>query len=159
MLETYNDYLKIDKNIDKQWIFNIIDHKSESEDIIYENNDVIIIPDYKWNRDNKSLHVLGIYKDKSLFSIRELNNSHIKILEESIKDGKKIIEEKYGFDSNNLIIYFHYYPSVWQLHIHFMNNKYISESYSLPRAHLASTVIENLKIDSEYYRKVKLEIK
>jgi len=158
MLETYNEYLKINKNINIEWIYNIIDHKAETEDIIYENKDIIIIPNYNWNRDNNNLHVLGIFKDKRLKSIRDLRNEHIEILEESIKNGKNIIKDKYNFDINNLIIYFHYHPTVWQLHIHFINKNYISDSYTLPRAQLASTVIENIKIDSEYYKKVKMEL-
>jgi len=79
------------------------------------------------------------------------------MLEESILIGKKIIKDKY--DIKNLVIYFHYRPSVWQLHMHFMNvetdNK---ESFSLPRAHLVSSVINNLKNDSNYYINNDLEI-
>ena len=157
-LESYDDYLKLNvKSFDKTWIYNIIDHKSESENIIYENNEIIFIPDYKWDNNIKNLHILGIFKDKSLNSIRDLNKNHNEILEKCIIDGKKVIAEKYGI--NNLVIYFHYRPSVWQLHIHFMNidtdNK---ESFILPRAHLVSNVIQNLKFDSSYYTKANLEV-
>jgi m7GpppX diphosphatase len=155
--ESYNDYLLLDvKNIDKTWIYNIIDHLNETENILFENNNVIYIPDYKWNNDIKNLHILGIFKDKSLYSIRELNGNHINMLENIIEDGKRIIKEKYKVD--NIIVYFHYHPSTWQLHIHFMNIESNSESYLLPRGHLASNIIQNLKIDSEYYSKVTLEV-
>jgi m7GpppX diphosphatase len=145
----------IDTN--KNWIYNIIDHKSESENIFFEDDNLILIPDYKWNNNLKNLHILGIFKDKSLNSIRDLNKNHIEILEKCIIDGKKIIKEKYGI--SNLVIYFHYRPSVWQLHIHFMNietdNK---ESFMLPRAHLVTNVIQNLKYDSNYYSNANLEV-
>jgi hypothetical protein len=39
-----------------------------------------------------------------------------------------------------------------------MNIKLINNSILIPRAHLVNQVIENLKIDSDYYKKVKLEV-
>ena len=158
IFESFEDYQLLNiQNTDKKWIHNIIDHKSESNDIIYENDNLIYIPDHKWDNNLKNLHILGIFKDKNLSSIRDLNKNHIEILEKCIIDGKKIINEKYGID--NLIIYFHYRPSVWQLHIHFINietdNK---DSFVLPRAHLGSTVIQNLKYDSSYYLNANLEV-
>jgi len=158
ILEKYDDYTKLDiKNTDKEWIYNIIDHKAESNDIIFEDNNIILIPDYKWDKTIKNLHILAIFKDKSLGSIRDLRANNIEELEESVENGKKIIMDKYGID--NLIVYFHYRPSVWQLHMHFTNldtdNK---DSFLLPRAHLAKTVIQNLKNDTEYYIKAELEV-
>jgi m7GpppX diphosphatase len=160
-VESYSDYLKMNIQLeDKQWIYNIIDHTSESENILYENNNLIIIPDYKWTGSKETLHILCIFKDKSLFSIRDLTSNHIPLLEEAINYGNKIIKEKYDINKENLIMYFHYHPSVWQLHLHYMilNNDNTS-SYSLPRAHSINSVIQNLKIDSDYYKKVELEIK
>jgi m7GpppX diphosphatase len=156
--ESVKDYQLLNvQDTDKNWIYNIIDHKSESENIIYENDNLIFIPDYKWDNNIKNLHILGIFKNKNLNSIRDLNKDHIKILEECIIDGKKIIKEKYHID--NLIIYFHYRPSVWQLHIHFINidtnNK---DSFTLHRAHLVSNVIQNLKYDTNYYKNANLEV-
>jgi len=155
MGESYTDYLnlKIKDNLkEKEWIYNIIDHLAESDDIIFEDTNIIIIPDYKWNKDKDDLHILGIFKDKKLRSIRDLNESHIEILSLSIQNGINIIKTKYNID--NLVIYFHYHPSVWQLHVHFMNTKCNSESRLIPRAHLAHILIQNLKIDTNYYKKI-----
>jgi hypothetical protein len=159
-LESYDDYLKLNvKSFDKTWIYNIIDHKKETDTIIFEDDNIIIIPDYKWSNDINELHILGIFKDKNLYSIRELSKYHIDILQKSVDSGKKVIEEKYNINSDKLLCFFHYHPSVWQLHIHFMNiYNTKSESYSLPRAHLVSSVIENLKVNSDYYKIVSMEV-
>jgi m7GpppX diphosphatase len=161
-LESYDDYLKLDvKSFDKTWIYNIIDHKKETDTIIFEDDNIIIIPDYKWSNNINELHILGIFKDKNLYSIRELTKNHINILQQSVDNGKNVIEQKYNINSNELLCFFHYHPSVWQLHIHFMNVSNTStkfSSYSLPRAHLVSSVIENIKINSNYYKIVKLEV-
>ena len=170
-IESYDEYIKLNvEGTDKKWIYNIIDHLSESDEILFENNNIIIIPDYKWSgaksalyaeeKNLDSFHVLCIFKDKSLFSIRELTQTHIPLLEEAIEYGCQTLKEKYGINKENLIMYFHYHPSVWQLHLHYMiiNNDNTS-SYSLPRAHSINSVIQNIKMDSDYYKKVKLEIK
>jgi m7GpppX diphosphatase len=161
-LESYEDYLKLNVHtFDKTWIYNIIDHKKETDTIIFEDDSIIIIPDYKWSNDINELHILGIFKDKNLYSIRELTKEHINILQKSVDNGKRVIEEKYNICSDKLLCFFHYHPSVWQLHIHFMNisNTSIkSDSYSLPRAHLVSSVIENLKVNSDYYKIVSIEV-
>jgi len=161
-LETYDEYLKLeikDNLKEKEWIYNIIDHKAEQESIIFEDDNIIIIPDYKWNHDIRGLHILGIYKDKSLRSIRDLDNSHYKMLQESIQTGCKIISNHYNFKIDNLLTFFHYHPSTWQLHVHFMNmNDKKTRSNVLPRSHLASTVIQNLESMPDYYKKIKLEV-
>lgn len=161
-LETYDDYLKLaikDNFKEKEWIYNIIDHKAEQESIIFEDDNIIIIPDWKWNQNLRELHILGIYKDKSLRSIRDLDSSHIKMLKESIQMGCEVISKHYGFKLDNILTFFHYHPSTWQLHVHFMNgNDKKTRSATLPRAHLSSLVIQNLELIDDYYKKIKLEI-
>jgi len=161
-LETYEDYLKLDikdNNKEKEWIYNIIDHKAEQASIIFEDDNIIIIPDWKWNQNLRELHILGIYKDKSLRSIRDLNSSHLKMLKESINTGCKIISKYYNFKLDNILTFFHYHPSTWQLHVHFMN-VYDKKTRStvLPRSHAASSVIQNIELVEDYYKKIKLEV-
>jgi len=160
--ETYDEYLKLDikDNLkQKEWIYNIIDHKAEQESIIFEDDNIIIIPDWKWNRNIRELHILGIYKDKSLRSIRDLDSSHLKMLQDSIRVGCEIISKHYDFKLDNILTFFHYHPSAWQLHVHFMNvSDKKTRSATLPRAHSSSLVIQNLELIDDYYKKVNLEI-
>jgi m7GpppX diphosphatase len=161
-LETYDDYLKLgikDNFKNKVWIYNIIDHKAEQESIIFEDDNIIIIPDWKWNQNLRELHILGIYKDKCLRSIRDLDGSHIKMLKESIQIGCEVISKHYDFKLDNILTFFHYHPSTWQLHVHFMNgNDKKTRSATLPRAHSSSLVIQNLELIDDYYKKTKLEV-
>jgi m7GpppX diphosphatase len=157
--ESYDDYKKLKvEDSDKIWVYNILDHKAESNRIIFEDEYVILIPDYKWNDSIDNLHILCFFKDKRLYSIRELVSDHINILENIIINCTKCIKEKYNVLEENMLMYFHYHPSVWQLHIHFTNIKLMNHSLLIPRAHCVRQVIENLKIDSDYYKKVKLEV-
>ena len=59
------------------WVDNILDHKSESEKIIFEDKDptngFILLPDLKWNgKQLEDLYLICITHDKNLKSIRDL---------------------------------------------------------------------------------------
>jgi m7GpppX diphosphatase len=67
----------------------------------------------------------------------------------------EIIETKYGIKKNKIRAYLHYQPSFYHLHVHFTHIKF--QIPGIPeRNHNLSQVIENLKIDREYYRKTSL---
>lgn len=158
--ETYQQYIdKLptrDTKKDK-WIYNIIDGVSEAEKVIYRDESVIIIPNYTWDeKDVKVLHVLAIPTDKSLRSIRELNMSHISLLEHCKKTTLKIIKERYLVDEERLKMFFHYTPSTYHLHIHFATITNKKCNSSIEYSHDLSTVIFNLSINTDYYKLVVL---
>jgi len=162
-LESYNDYLKLTNDsthkLNIKWTDDIIDGHRQNE-IIVKNEFMVFFPDYNWKDGNlNNLHMIGMIIDKKIKSIRELTLEYIPILEKCRVDGLKMIEEKYKVKSNKIVTYFHYHPSTWRLHIHFQNINAISyTSMTLPRAHPLSIVIQNLKMDSDYYRKCLLEV-
>lgn len=156
--ETYEEYTNYISNYDKtkdQWIYNILDGTREQEQILYQDDKILIIPNYKWNYvDINKLHILVIPKDKTLRSIRSLNNTHIKLLQHCKSKTCEIIAQTYGINSDMLKMYFHYTPSTWHLHIHFVHlNSSIANS-SVEYCHELSTVIYNLEIFSDYYKGV-----
>lgn len=67
-----------------------------------------------------------------------------------------ILTSKYGFTLNMLRMYFH--PSFWYLHLHV---NLINKSYngmSVDHCHTLNSVIQNLQIDTDYYKKIKMEV-
>ena len=164
-LETYNDYItntvpKINK-IDKTWIINILNKKAEYDKIIYENDNFILMPDITMQSNEKNInkiHFLAISKNQNIMSIRDLNESHIPILEEIDSIGKKIISDKYNIDATEIRSYVHYYPSVWLLHIHFDLCNTQNHFSNLDTCHLIHNIIENIKMCNNYYQKVTLRV-
>lgn len=156
--ETYEEYLEELKNynIEKdQWIYNIIDRISEQKDILYENDKFIIIPNYIWNKEEiKKMHILCIVKDKNLRSIRSLDSSHINLLENIKKEALKIINEEYEITENKIKMYIHYTPSTYHLHIHFVNIENMDVNSSVEYSHELDSVIYNLSIKDDYYKKI-----
>ena len=77
-METYEEYQKLINEYDMErdkWIYNIIDGESEQEHVIYRDDKILIIPDYKWNVDDiVKIHLLTIPIDKTLRTIRSLED-------------------------------------------------------------------------------------
>lgn len=158
--DTYNDYLKfVKKNAEKdcQWIYDIIDKKSGLDNLLYENKKFVLVTEMNMKVDNlDTFHLLAFPKDKSLRSIRDLTGKNIQLLKEMVSKSKKYISQNYKINANEVEAHFHYPPGVLLLHIHFelVNSQKIRRPL---REHAVSRVIENLILDSNYYKKVKLE--
>ena len=73
----------IEKNqMNAQWVYNIIDGKSEQERILLQTDQFIVLPDIMWDgKAIDSLHVLALVKSHDIRSIRDLKPEHIPILE------------------------------------------------------------------------------
>jgi m7GpppX diphosphatase len=92
--------------------------------------------------------------DKKLHSIRDLDGTHIELLEFIKTKTLEIIKSTYGFESVVIKMYLHYAPSTYHLHIHFVLVSNTDTNSSCEYSHELSNVIENLKINSDYYKLV-----
>lgn len=154
--ETHSQYLEKCQKLNShnfQWIYNIIEKRSEQKSIIFENERFVAMPDFVWTdrTDISKLHVLAIVKDKEIMSIRDLRKRHIPLLEEMITEGTKIISEMYGLVEDHIKMFFHYPPSTYLLHMHFVNIGVHHHGTSFERCHDIYQVIHNLKVDDLYY--------
>jgi m7GpppX diphosphatase len=63
------------------WVFNIIEGRTEQEDIIYRetgDDGFLLLPDLNWDRKTLgSLHLLGIVERRDIWSVRDLNKSMV----------------------------------------------------------------------------------
>ena len=154
--ETYEEYIKSlqkrDPNKDK-WIYNIIEGISEQELILYRDEYCIVIPTYMWDSVNlDKLHILCLPTDLTLRSIRSLTAKHIPLLEHMKKVTLETIKNIYGIDECYLKMFFHYEPSTYHLHIHFVNISHSDARSSVEYSHELNNVIFNLSIYSQYYK-------
>ena len=156
--ESYEDYLKYisKRNIEKdRWIYNIIDGTSEQESILYRDETCIVIPTYTWDGIcMDKLHILCLPTDISLRSIRSLNQTHIPLLEHMKRVTLEIISAKYNIDEYYIKMFFHYEPSTYHLHIHFVNTANYDVRSSIEYSHELNSVLFNLSICPDYYQKV-----
>ena len=158
--ESYTEYLDLikNRNIEKdRWIYNIIDGISETDKIICRDEKCVIIPSYTWDSKNiNKLHILCLPIDTALRTIRELTKDHIPLLEHMKNATLEKIEEVYGLKEENVKMFFHYDPSTYHLHIHFINTLFTDTGSSVEYSHDLDIVIFNLSLYSDYYKKIKL---
>ncbi|KAI5805131.1 HIT-like domain-containing protein [Geopyxis carbonaria] len=107
------------------WVYNILEHKSESERIIIEDKDdregFILLPDLsKWDRRTMaSMYTMAIINRRDVTSIRDLKKKDVPWLR---RMQKKILEglcQKFPeIEEDQIKLYIHYQPSYYHFHIH-----------------------------------------
>ncbi len=156
--ETYPEYLE---NIAKrdfkkeQWVYNILDGIAEQNKILYRDDQIVIAPNYTWDgNDLTKMYLLVFPIDKSLHTIRDLTSEHIGLLEHIKTKTLEVIKINYGFDSDIVKMYFHYAPTTYHLHIHFVLVSNTDTNSSVEYSHDLNSVITNIKIKSDYYQSI-----
>lgn len=171
--DMYNEVVKpyIQSIVDGQslnWIFNIIEGKKEKERLLLNHESFIINIDTKWrshpdafktpreewyqHESTIDLYCLGIIKQKSIATLRDLTKDHIPILKSMKEEGLKTIENIYGVKKDQIRVFVHYHPQFYHFHVHFtrLHNEIGSQ---VERGHLISDIIQNLQLDGDYYAK------
>lgn len=165
--ETYQEYKEIISNRDwskEQWVYNILDGNAEQDKILYRDEHIVITPNYTWVKtgdDNNlsKMYLLVFPLDRKLHTLRDLNSTHIELLEYIKNKTLKVIKEKYGFDSNVIKMFIHYAPSTYHLHIHFVLVSNTDVNSSVEYSHELDSVINILKIKSDYYQSLDIDVK
>jgi m7GpppX diphosphatase len=81
--------------------------------------------------------------------VRDLTADHLPMLKSILSESYKAIHDKYGIPESKVSAYFHYQPTYWCLHIHFVHvDKAKGDCEQLP----LEEVIFNLEMNSNYYK-------
>lgn len=159
--ENYNEITKphlMSEKFSIQWVYNILEKKSEADRIVCEDPDpeigFILLPDMKWDRKQvEDLYLVAIVHKHNIKSIRDLNEGHLPLLRNILQKGQEAILEQFKIPSSKLRIYLHYQPSYYHLHVHFTHLRYDAPGSGVERAHLLTDVINNIEMMSDYYQK------
>ena len=158
--DDYKKYIKENEGKDCGWIYDIIDKHKETDNnkLLFEDDDFVLVTEMDMKDDDmNTFHLLAFPKDKTIKSIRDLTFEHIPLLEKMRSLSKKYITTHYEINDNEIETHFHYPPGVMLLHMHFELVNGNKQRRPL-REHSVNDVIQNLLIDSEYYKKFIFEI-
>jgi len=170
LYETAHDYQQITKpyleerNFSIEWVYNILEHKKESERIVFEDPNpetgFVLLPDLKWDaKQVEDLYLIAIVHTRGLRSIRELNATHLPLLKNILTKGLASIRSKYNVESAQIRAYLHYYPSYYHLHVHFNHLQYDVGGHQVGKAHLLQDVIDNIEnVAGDFYAKKTLPV-
>ncbi|KAK9380012.1 HIT-like domain-containing protein [Kockiozyma suomiensis] len=135
-----------------QWVYNILEHKVETDRIVYENSDslegFILLPDLKWDRTTMdSLYLVAIVHRHDIFSVRSLNKTHIPWLKKVRKEIITNVAATYcDIHPSQLRLYVHYLPSYYHFHIHVTNVQYdAGDGTAIGKAIMLNDVISRLE--------------
>ncbi|KEI37901.1 uncharacterized protein L969DRAFT_51567, partial [Mixia osmundae IAM 14324] len=142
-----------------QWVYNILDHITESDTIVYEDasdeQGFVIVPDLKWDKTTiSSLYLQCITRNRSLRSLRDLRPAHLPMLTQILSHGQRIAREKYGVPHGEIRMFVHYQPSYYHFHVHIVHLSSQVAQGGTAQLHLLEDVIDNLRLhgDKEYYQ-------
>lgn len=163
IVETVEDYKSITlpyitmSQLNLEWVYNILDHVSEVDRIVFEDpdpfNGFVLLPDMKWDQKNLAdLYLVVIVNQRGIKSLRDLNETHLPLLNNILVKGKQTITAKYGLQEDQLRVYIHYQPSYYHFHVHFTSLSFDAHGSYCERAHLLSSVIQNIQMFPKYYQ-------
>ncbi|KAA0187420.1 Scavenger mRNA-decapping enzyme DcpS [Fasciolopsis buskii] len=154
---------------DLSWVGNILSGEAETDRVIFSDKDpeqgFTLVLDYRWSGQHlNDLHCLGIVQRSDLTCLRDLRAAHIPLLRRMLRESRTLLSKKYTItednrpkqqlDEDQIVAYFHYPPTFYHLHMHFIHvNSYVNSSIRAGRAHVAEEVLRNLELESEYYSK------
>ncbi|KAK1069124.1 hypothetical protein LTR12_015962 [Friedmanniomyces endolithicus] len=111
------------------WVFNIIDGKSEQENVLFrsqevdQKSDYLLLPDLNWDRKTiGSLHLLALVVRRDIWSVRDLRKRDAPWLRQlRFTLATKVTELYPGVEEDMLKFYVHYQPTYYHFHIHIMH--------------------------------------
>ncbi|KAH7328133.1 HIT-like domain-containing protein [Stachybotrys elegans] len=112
------------------WVFNIIEGRSEVEDVIYRtklgeagDEGFLLLPDLNWDRKTlDALHLLAIVERRDIWSLRDLKKKHLAWLEHmKAKLIDAAVASYPSVEPDQLKLYVHYQPTYYHFHIHIVH--------------------------------------
>lgn len=156
-----------------QWISNIIDappagnegRATVGEEVLFENEHAVLLRDTKWpaaSTDVRELYCLLIVKraHAHLRSVRDLRGPDAPWLAATVRACEAHLQQRFGVAPARVRAFFHYPPSFYHLHVHFVHvdSPANGPSTYAGRALLVADVLQNLRLDPDYYRHATLTI-
>jgi len=119
-------------------------------------------PPFEWRGAawTNELYILGISRDPTLLSLRDLEGEKGAQLVEEMRDElRKAAFEVYGVPASKLRVFFHYHPQFYRLHAHCCRSEWVNPGSEVERAHLLTDVAQNLRLDAGFYKRATLTYK
>ena len=131
---------------DKQWIYKLIEGNWSGDELVYvDQDDFMLCRDIHPGTDQR---YLVVFKDLTLQTIRDLRQTHVDLLETVTEKVNVFLREHHRDNCQDYRIFFHYTPSVFQLHAHVSIPGQHNQS---TRIHPISSLIRNLRKSSLWY--------
>lgn len=111
------------------WVFNIIEGRSEQENVLYRSQEpqsadnYLLLPDLNWDRRTiGGLHLLALVERRDIWSVRDLKKKDVSWLRHLRSTLAATVSKLYeGVEGDMLKFYIHYQPTYYHFHIHIVH--------------------------------------
>jgi len=142
-----------ESNKEQTWIHKLI-HNTHDEPILINQKEWLmcknISPVYERLKYPSDMRYLIIFKDINLKTVRDLRSNHVTLLHEIEVSVRKYLQQHHHQEAKKYELFFHYLPSVYQLHAHASKRKICIDTSRRQHFH---NVASNLTNDTLYYNK------
>jgi hypothetical protein len=161
----------------KQWVGEVVQSSRESEFVKLRTEDFVLLPDINCNRrvckpaarpgrgrvgaeppPPRRFNWLAIVTDPSIRCIRDLRGEHVQMLERLQGQCVRAIQREYDVSEGDIMVFANYPPSVYRLHFHLCAPFFKPSAYDAFRMHPLSAIINNLRINGDYYALSSIQI-
>lgn len=98
------------------------------------------------------LYCLAIVHRRDLASLRDLRQEHLPLLKNVLAKGLEAIQTSYGISGKEVLVFLHYLPSYFHLHVHFVHaDVEPTHGTQAGRAHMLTDVISAIETCGDFY--------
>jgi hypothetical protein len=133
-------------NASQRWIFDLIRGEFAPSELVFLNEAEWMLVQGKAHTLYETRYLV-IFKDTELHTIRDLRQTHLPMLMDIWRKVTLFIATRHGADAA-FKQYFHYLPSVFQLHMHVCS----SSALDVNRTQRLSCVVRNIRAVDTWYR-------
>jgi len=131
---------------DQAWIFDLVSGAAKHErEVIYIDTDGWLL----CSHPDSDARFLVVFKDVRLHSMRDLRQEHVSLLLDVNRKVAAFLRRRFPKDHPKFKFFFHYLPSVFQLHMHVCQQ----HTGDALRIHSMQSVIHRLNTDSLWFQK------
>lgn len=132
------------------WVYAVLDLEKEVDLRVHESEGFFLQKDYKFNEgDISTLYLLAFPKQRDLFTVRDLTAEHLPLLKAIRDESLEAIESTFKVGRNQIMCYFHYQPTFFHLHVHFVHiDKCMNDTRDCVRL---DDCITNIEMVPDYY--------
>jgi m7GpppX diphosphatase len=103
------------------------------------------------------LHCLALVRRKDLASLRDLRPQHLPLLRNVLQKGRDAIQARFGVSEEEVLVFLHYLPSYFHLHVHFVHtDAEPTDGMQAAKAHMLTDVISCIELCGDFYERATL---
>ena len=110
-----------------------------------------------WCVQMNKLYCLALVQRRDLASLRDLRQQHLPLLRNVLHKGLDAIQQRFGVAAEEVVVFLHYLPSYYHLHVHFVHaDAEPTHGTQAGKAHMLTDVISQIETCGDFFERATL---